>query len=111
MNGIEKIKKNPKNKQTKKPKKKKRIDKKKNRKEKRKIKPQNKKIYTLPQKFNIEFIAYNLYFLYLVLKMTSYCKKVKRNVRRIERFWRLSYNDVGNIQSVTRHSKSWFAVY
>lgn len=63
MNGIEKIKKNPKNKQTKKPKKKKRIDKKKkNRKEKRKIKPQNKKIYTLPQKFNIEFIAYNLYF-------------------------------------------------
>lgn len=85
MNGIEKIKKTTKNKQTKKPKKKKRIDKK-NRKEKRKIKPQNKKIYTLPQKFNIEFIAYNLYFLYLVLKMTSNCMKVKRNVRRIERF-------------------------
>lgn len=84
MNGIEKIKKTQK---TNKPKNQKRRESiKKNRKEKRKIKPQNKKIYTLPQKFNIEFIAYNLYFLYLVLKMTSNCMKVKRNVRRIERF-------------------------
>lgn len=87
MNEIEKIKKTKK--KTNKPKNQKRRResiRKKNRKEKRKIKPQNKKIYTLPQKFNIEFIAYNLYFLYLVLKMTSNCMKVKRNVRRIERF-------------------------
>lgn len=86
MNGIEKIKKKTKNKQTNNQKRRRESIKKKNRKEKRKIKPQNKKIYTLPQKFNIEFIAYNLYFLYLVLKMTSNCMKVKRNVRRIERF-------------------------
>lgn len=85
MNGIEKIKKTKKTNQPKNQKRRRESIKKK-RKEKRKIKSQNKKIYTLPQKFNIEFIAYNLYFLYLVLKMTSNCMKVKRNVRRIERF-------------------------